>query len=76
MEISLPPEPQRRLLRLSQVEEIVNMKRSWLYDEIANGCFPHPLKIGRASRWDSREIDSYLASLVARQNDGVVNGRA
>jgi prophage regulatory protein len=67
MEISILPTLQRRLLRLSDVEHIINMKRSWVYDEVAQGRFPKPLKIGRASRWDSVAIDEYLADLAARQ---------
>jgi prophage regulatory protein len=67
MDISILPTPQRRLLRLSEVEQIINMKRSWVYDEVAHGRFPKPLKIGRASRWDSVAIDDYLADLAARQ---------
>ena len=72
MEISILT-PQRRLLRLTEVEQIINMKRSWVYGEVAQGRFPKPLKIGRASRWDSAVIDEYLASLSARQ---VVEGGA
>lgn len=76
MEFSLPPDAQRRLLRLPEVENIVNMKRSWLYAEIASGRFPQPLKIGRASRWDSRAVDEYVASVVKRQNGEDNNGLA
>ena len=67
MEISILPNPQRRLLRLSEVEQIINMRRSWVYDQVAQGCFPKPLKIGRMSRWDSLAIEEYLASLSTQQ---------
>ena len=59
---------QRRLLRLCQVEAIIGMKRSWVYEEMARGRFPKPLKLGPASRWDSVAIDEYIASLAARGN--------
>lgn len=36
------------------------MGRSWLYKEIAAGRFPPPVKIGRASGWDTSAVDAWI----------------
>jgi predicted DNA-binding transcriptional regulator AlpA len=54
---------QRRLLRLSRVEEIVSIKRSWHYEEIEIGPGPLP--------WGWQSSDPYSASLAAPQNADV-----
>ena len=40
------------------------MGRSWIYKEIASGKFPAPIKIGRASAWDSSELDAWFEALI------------
>jgi prophage regulatory protein len=59
-EPSLP----RCLQRLQQVKNRTGMGRSWIYASVANGTFPAPLKIGRASVWDSRAIDTWIDGRV------------
>jgi len=55
------PARHRRLLRLQEVVERVGMRRSWIYREIAAGRFPPPVKLGRASRWDTASVEGFLA---------------
>jgi predicted DNA-binding transcriptional regulator AlpA len=40
------------------------MSRSWVFREVAAGNFPRPIKIGGASRWDSAQIEAYIATLL------------
>jgi predicted DNA-binding transcriptional regulator AlpA len=47
------------------------MGRSWLFAEVAAGRFPKPVKIGRASGWDSLAIDTYIDALIANAGNEV-----
>lgn len=51
-----------RLLRRTEVEEIVGLRRSAIYDRIAKGTFPQPVrfKAARAVRWRLSDIDTWL----------------
>ena len=59
-----PSSEARRILRLPDVLARTGMKRSWVYREIAAGRFPKPVKIGRASGWDSDAIEAYLTDIL------------
>ena len=41
---------------------------SRLYELIAEGQFPPPVKIGRSSRWVSTEVDAWVAEQIARRD--------
>jgi len=50
-----------RLLRLSEVEQIVKLKKPTIYRLAREGKFPKPLKIGdRASRWSYNDIQKWI----------------
>jgi len=58
-----PPEPSllpTRIERLPAVLARVGLSRSYVYAAVSRGAFPPPLKIGRASGWDSRAIDAWI----------------
>jgi prophage regulatory protein len=51
---------QDRLLRISEVEEIVGIKRAMIYRLIRRGAFPQQFKPGGyASRWSEAEIRAW-----------------
>ena len=60
-----------RILRRPAVESKVGLKRSALYDLIAQGKFPKPIRVGDpdssagAVGWLESEIDSWLAARIA-----------
>jgi predicted DNA-binding transcriptional regulator AlpA len=56
--INLLPD-QKRLLRLAEVEYITGYKHTKIYDEMAAGRFPLPLRRAKFARWFSDEIDAY-----------------
>ena len=59
-------EPQRRFLRLRDVQRLVPLSRSRLYELIAEGRFPAQVRLSdRASAWDSKEIEAWMAERVA-----------
>ena len=55
---------QLSLERLANVMLRTGMGRSWIYREVAAGRFPRPLRVGGASCWDSRDVDSWIEDQV------------
>ena len=54
---------QNRLMRRDQVLDVCAMSRSCLYDMIARGVFPEPVRIGRrAVAWRESEIVAWMES--------------
>ncbi|MBI5791652.1 MAG: AlpA family phage regulatory protein [Rhodocyclales bacterium] len=61
----------RKVLKMSAVEEAVGGKKSKIYEEIANERFPKPIAIfgnGRARGWLSTEIQAYIDQRVAERD--------
>jgi len=51
-----------RMLRRKEVEDITGRSRSSIYDGIADGTFPKPVKIGaRAVAWPESVIRAWIA---------------
>lgn len=50
-----------RILRRREVEQRTGLSRSTLYDYIARGYFPKPVKLGpRASGWKETAVDQWI----------------
>jgi prophage regulatory protein len=61
--------PNRRLLRIKQVEEKTGFKRAHLYALMREGKFPKSVHLGiRSVGWDSIEIDRWIAERIAERN--------
>lgn len=60
--------PQRTLnsiLRLKQVCELTGLKRSTVYNRIAEGSFPKQFPLGgRAVGWLASDVDSWINRIV------------
>lgn len=54
-----------RLLRRPEVEKMVGMKKTALYDAIKAGDFPAPRKRGRDSLWPLSDVQSYIQSFLS-----------
>ena len=53
----------RRLLDRHEVEGMVKMPRSTLYESMANGNFPKPIQVGKRSvRWFEDEVVAWMES--------------
>ena len=53
-----------RLLRGCEVESLTALKRSAIYDKVAHGAFPPPVKIGpRSVRWRYGDILEWIEKL-------------
>lgn len=56
-----------RLLRLPEVISRVGLKRSSIYQRMAEGRFPKARSLGpRCAVWVETEIDAWIASVAAR----------
>lgn len=51
-----------RLLTIKQVRELVPIAASTIYDAVAKGTFPKPLKVGKRSLWRDSDIQSFIAA--------------
>ena len=50
------------LLRLSEVQILVSLKKTAIYSRIKAGVFPEPIKLSqRCSRWRAEDIERWLA---------------
>lgn len=58
-----------RLLRLDAVEDRVGWRKSKIYQEVAAGNFPRPIKHGSVNTWPESEINSYIAQLIAERGE-------
>ena len=55
-----------RILRRTEVEAKIGLSRSTIYQAMADGEFPKPIRIGkRAVGWPLSVIEGWLASRVA-----------
>lgn len=53
-----------RLLRRSEVERLTGLSKSTLYEQMAAGRFPRPVRIGaRAVRWCASDIEEWQRNL-------------
>lgn len=61
-------EAQERLLRLSDVETTVGLRKSKLYSLLKEGQFPQPIQLSKRSvRWRSSDIQNWIASLTSKE---------
>lgn len=54
------------ILRRKQVEARVGLRRSTIYQGVADGTFPRPVRLGaRSVGWLAHEVERWLADRVA-----------
>ena len=50
------------LLRLSEVQILVSLKKTAIYSHVKAGVFPEPINLGeRCVRWRAEDIERWLA---------------
>src|SRR5690606_41099532 len=63
------PKP-RRLLPLAEVENRVGLRMTAIYDRIARGEFPRPVRLGpQTVRWVENEIDEWIDASAEAASD-------
>ena len=63
---SFPP----ALLAFEPLSHYVSFGRSRIYQLIAAGEFPQPIKVGKSSRWVKAEIDAWISKQATSQRVG------
>ena len=62
-------EPTKKFIRLPEVISRTGYKRTSIYEKIAEGTFPAPIKLGpRAVAWVSEEIEEWMDARVAERD--------
>jgi prophage regulatory protein len=56
----------RRMIRLSEVCDMVGLKRTTVYAKIKTKSFPAPIKIGYASRWIESEVLKWIEDQITK----------
>lgn len=56
------------LLPRREVERRVGLGRSAIYERIAAGTFPRPVKLGASSVWVESEVEAWIAARI-RERD-------
>lgn len=60
-----------KFIRLPEVIEISGLSKTTIYELVAAGAFPSPVKIGpRASAWLLSELEAWAASRVLTSRAG------
>lgn len=52
-----------RLLKMKDIQELLQLSRSAVYTAIRAGNFPEPIKIGNASRWKESTVFGWMNGL-------------
>lgn len=53
-----------RLLKIAEVKATISMGHTWIYEQIAAGKFPAPVKLSeKCSRWRESEIAAWMDRL-------------
>ena len=61
------------LCRVPQVVDRVGKSTSSVYQDVADGLFPPPVKIGvRAAAWPDHEVDAIVRARVAGRSDSEI----
>ena len=57
--------PQDKLIRIEEVQKILGIGRTSVYDLIRAGKLDAPLKIGRSSLWSLTSVNKFITDLKA-----------
>lgn len=59
-----------KILRLKQISQQTGLPRSTVYDHIARGVFPKPIKLGeRISGWLEIEVNEIMGARISGKSD-------
>ena len=59
----------KRVIRLPETELRTGLKKSTIYERLANGDFPKPVNLGsRAVGWIESDVDDWIEARIAERN--------
>jgi prophage regulatory protein len=66
----------KRFLRRREVERITSLPRSTIYERMAAGAFPRPVRIGQKTvGWLESEIQAWIAQRIAARDGTAPQGQ-
>jgi prophage regulatory protein len=66
----------QRILRRAEVEQTTGLPRATIYDKIAKGMFPRPIKLGeRSVGWLETEIIAWQKARIAERDGAADDGK-
>lgn len=66
----------QRILRRAEVEQTTGLPRATIYDKIAKGMFPRPIKLGeRSVGWLETEIIAWQKARIAERDRPTARGK-
>lgn len=51
----------QRIIRLPQVQDMVGLGKTVIYEKIKTGNFPRQIKLGRLSGWIEAEVQDWIS---------------
>lgn len=65
-----------KLLRRREVEEITGLSRAGIYEQMTEGVFPKPVRIGlRAVAWVDSEVAKWQRKRIAERDESTANNK-
>jgi prophage regulatory protein len=59
----------KKILRMSELTEVVGLSRAWINKLVRDGAFPRPIKLGPRSRgFLCEEVDFWIAQRAAERD--------
>ena len=59
----------KKFIKLPTVMDLTGYRRTSIFDKVAEGTFPAPVKLGpRAVAWVSEEIESWMDARIAERD--------
>tara|TARA_R100001480_G_scaffold142911_1_gene140545 strand:- start:2 stop:199 length:198 start_codon:yes stop_codon:yes gene_type:complete len=59
----------KKFIKLPTVMDLTGYRRTSIFDKVAEGSFPAPVKLGpRAVAWVSEEIESWMDARIAERD--------
>ncbi len=53
------------LVDMKFITKFTGLTDKWFYKQIQEGQFPKPIKLGRSSRWQKSEVETWLQERIA-----------
>ena len=62
----------KKFIKLPTVMDLTGYRRTSIFDKVAAGTFPAPVKLGpRAVAWVSEEIESWMDARIAERDSKI-----
>ncbi|EMI7477678.1 AlpA family phage regulatory protein [Morganella morganii] len=54
------------LVDMKFITKFTGLTDKWFYKLIQEGLFPKPIKLGRSSRWQKSQVETWLQARIAK----------